>query len=118
MWTRADSGVTWKLARQLAAGSAQNHTFARRPVNADADFYAFWADGDARAPSASKLYFRNRAGDVYHLPTTMEADRAKAERVVPAGGQAAVERELPADWGATIRDGRRFVGSISLPSRP
>jgi len=83
IWTSADSGVTWKLAKQLTAGSSRNHTFARRPVNAHADFYALWADGNARAPSESSLYFCNRAGDVYRLPTKMEGETAKPETVVP-----------------------------------
>ena len=40
----------------------------RRPVNAHDDFYAFWADGHGRQPSASSLYFCTKAGDVYRLP--------------------------------------------------
>jgi BNR repeat-containing family member len=99
MWTSADSGVTWKLARQLTAGSARNHTYARRPVNAHADFYAFWADGDARAPSESSLYFCNRSGDVYHLPTSMKGAMAMPELVVPKHPTPAAAKTAPVPGG-------------------
>jgi hypothetical protein len=55
------------------------HTFAGRPVNADDDLYAFWADGHGREPSASSLYFCNKAGNVYRLPRTMTQDFAAPE---------------------------------------
>jgi len=74
MWTSDDQGVTWKKLRQLTSGSPFNHTFARRPVNAHDDFYAFWADGHGRQPSASSLYFCNKAGNVYRLPQLMTQD--------------------------------------------
>ena len=80
MWTSNDQGRTWKMARQLTSGSQRNHTYVRRPVHAHPDFYALWADGHARKPSESRLYFCNKAGDVFVLPAQMEADSAKPER--------------------------------------
>jgi len=80
MWTSGDQGRTWKMARQLTSGSQRNHTYVRRPVHAHPDFYALWADGHARKPSESRLYFCNKAGDVFVLPAKMEADSAKPER--------------------------------------
>lgn len=74
LWTSGDRGATWKKVRQLTSGSPFNHTFARRPVNAHDDFYAFWADGHGRQPSASNLYFCTKAGDVYRLPSVMTQD--------------------------------------------
>jgi len=74
MWTSDDQGATWKKVRQLTSASPFNHTFARRPVDAQDDFYAFWADGHGRQPSASSLYFCNKAGNVYRLPRSMTAD--------------------------------------------
>ncbi|RPJ37892.1 MAG: hypothetical protein EHM35_05765 [Planctomycetaceae bacterium] len=74
MWTSYDQGATWKKVRQLTSRSPFNHTFARRPVNAHDDFYAFWADGHGRQPSASSLYFCTRAGTVFRLPRTMTQD--------------------------------------------
>jgi len=81
MWTSADLGLTWTLARRLTHDSPYNHTYVRRTVNAHPDFYGFWADGHARQPSESRLYFCNQAGDVYRLPTHMDADFARPELV-------------------------------------
>ncbi|NQU24792.1 MAG: BNR-4 repeat-containing protein [Candidatus Nealsonbacteria bacterium] len=72
LWISRDRGTTWKKSKQLTHGSPYNHTYVRRPVNAHPDFYAFWADGHARKPSPSRLYFTNRAADrVQQLPTEM-----------------------------------------------
>jgi hypothetical protein len=81
MWVSSDQGQTWKMTRQLTRNSPRNHTYVRRPVNAHPDFYALWADGHARQPSESRLYFCNRAGDVFVLPARMEADSAPPERL-------------------------------------
>ncbi len=73
-----DQGRTWTKERQITRSSPRNHAYARRPVNAHDDFYAFWADGDPRKPSPSHLYFTNRSGDqVWELPYTMEGDLAQ-----------------------------------------
>ena len=71
MWESADGGRTWQMGRRLTEASTHNHTYVRRPVNAHPDFYAFWADGHGRRPSTSSLYFSNRDGDVFRLPSTM-----------------------------------------------
>jgi hypothetical protein len=81
MWTSNDQGATWKKAGQLTSDSPLNHNYARRPVNAHDDFYAFWADGHGRQPSASSLYFCNKAGAVYRLPQRMPGSFAQGERV-------------------------------------
>ncbi|HOW72652.1 MAG TPA: BNR-4 repeat-containing protein [Phycisphaerae bacterium] len=81
MWISRDQGKSWKLTRQMTTGSKYNHTYLRRPVNANPDFYGFWADGHARQPSDSRLYFCNQAGDVFRLPVTMSGDSAKPEKV-------------------------------------
>ena len=75
MWKSEDEGKTWAKVRDLTRNSALNHTYARRPVNAHPDFYAFWADGNALAPSESRLYFTNKTGDkVCVLPRLMTRD--------------------------------------------
>lgn len=84
MWISRDQGKSWKRVRRITAGSKYNHTYLRRPVNAHPDFCGFWADGHARQPSESRLYFCNQAGDVFRLPVTMSADFAKPERIPPA----------------------------------
>jgi hypothetical protein len=80
MWTSNDEGRTWKNVKQLTHDTQRNHTFARRPLNAHPDFYAFWADGNGREPSESCLYFTNQRGDhVWRLPARMDRDSAKPE---------------------------------------
>ncbi|HOA73766.1 MAG TPA: BNR-4 repeat-containing protein [Phycisphaerae bacterium] len=81
MWISTDQGRHWKMVRQMTSGSEYNHTFVRRPVNAHPDFYGFWADGHGRRPSDSRLYFCNKAGDVFRLPVVMTADSARPERI-------------------------------------
>lgn len=82
LWKSEDDGVTWREARQLTVDSPYNHTYARRPVNAHPDFYAFWADGNARRPSESRLYFCNRDGDVFQLPPVMTGPFARPKQLV------------------------------------
>lgn len=81
LWLSEDAGTTWKLARPMTKGSAMNHGYVRRPVNANPEFYGFWADGHGRKPSESHLYFCNQKGDVFRLPQTMSGDFAEPEKV-------------------------------------
>lgn len=83
MWVSSNQGQTWSKAKQLTAGSLLNHTYARRPVNAHPDFYAFWADGHGRQPSPSRLYFCNRAGEVFMLPPKMDGEFARPIPIAP-----------------------------------
>ena len=71
IWESLDNGVTWKKTRQLTHQSERNHSYARRPLNAHPDFYAFWADGHADTLSRSALYFTNQQGQVFQLPYDM-----------------------------------------------
>ncbi|MBN2153163.1 MAG: BNR-4 repeat-containing protein [Candidatus Lokiarchaeota archaeon] len=74
-WESRDGGKTWNRKRTLTSGSEYNHTYARKPVHADPAFMAFWADGDARKPSPSRLYFYDLSRDaVRQLPAEMEGD--------------------------------------------
>jgi len=77
MWTSRDQGKTWEKARQLTKASPYNHTYVRRPLNAHPGFYAFWADGHARQPSDSRLYFCDKAGSTRRLPPHMAAETLK-----------------------------------------
>ena len=82
MWTSRDLGGTWERVKQLTHDSKLNHTYVRKPVNAQPDFYALWADGDARQPSECHLYFTNQKGDhVWRLPDKMSGDMVSPEIV-------------------------------------
>ncbi len=83
MWLSKDKGGTWNKQRQLTSGSPYNHTYVRRPVDADPGFYGFWADGHGREPSLSRLYFCNSDGDVFMLPSSMENEMETPERIAP-----------------------------------
>lgn len=63
LWSSEDLGGTWHKIREVTSNSSHNHTFLRRPLGAHPDFAAFWADGHARQPSESHLWFCNAAGD-------------------------------------------------------
>lgn len=82
MWVSQDQGAHWTKTKQLTASSPRNHTYPRRPLNAHPDFYALWADGNARQPSESFLYFTDQSGrHVWRLPATMKDEFAKPEIV-------------------------------------
>ena len=77
LWRSKDEGKNWIKVRNITKNSLFNHSYARRPVNAHDDFYAFWADGDADHMSESKLYFTNRKGNkVWLLPYDMDTEFA------------------------------------------
>ncbi len=81
MWLSRDRGAKWEIAKILTHDSRYNHTYARKPVNAHADFYALWADGSALEPTPSSLYFATRDGKVFRLPGHMTTATAKPELV-------------------------------------
>ena len=86
VWASKDQGKTWRKERDVTSGSLRNHNYVRRPVNAHADFYAFWADGDPDRFSPSYLYFTNRAGSsVWRLPYDMAGESARPVAVKTAG---------------------------------
>ncbi|MCC5842830.1 MAG: BNR-4 repeat-containing protein [Verrucomicrobia bacterium] len=62
LWVSKDQGRTWRCERRVTQSSRYNHTFCRVPVNAHPEFHSFWADGHAREPSESSLYFCDREG--------------------------------------------------------
>lgn len=80
LWKSTNQGKTWK-SKPMTANSDYNHSYARRPVNAHDEFYAFWADGHGREKSVSHLYFSDKKGNVYQLPDQMDSDFAKPMKV-------------------------------------
>ena len=82
IWTSRNAGKSWKRTRTVTANSERNHSYARRPVNAHKDFYAFWADGNADKMSESHLYFTDKSGRrVWELPYNMDTEFAAPRRV-------------------------------------
>ena len=81
VWVSRDQGVLWQKVKQLTQDSERNHTYVRRPVNAHPDFYALWADGHGREPSASYLYFCDKSGTGRQLPRKMDDDFSRPEPV-------------------------------------
>ncbi len=82
LWESRDEGETWTKIRDITSRSERNQSYARRPVNANPDFYAFWADGNTDQLSESKLYFCNKSGDkVWGLPYDMKNNFEKPQRV-------------------------------------
>jgi len=82
LWRSRDEGVTWTKERQVTQKSTFNHSYARRPIAAADPFFAFWADGNPDAPSASRLYFTNSEGtQVWLLPERIPEIFAKPESV-------------------------------------
>lgn len=80
LWLSNDAGASWRKERDITQNSRYNHAYARRPVHAHPDFYAFWADGDPDRFSPSRLYFTNRSGDrVWVLPERMAETYAAPE---------------------------------------
>ena len=82
MWTSRDEGKTWTKFKQLTHDSKFNHTYPRRPVDANPQFYVLWADGYPLERSQSRLYFADREGrHVWRLPAKMDGEFAKPEIV-------------------------------------
>lgn len=82
LWSSRDEGGTWTRMRNVTAQSALNHNYAHRPVAAHDPFFAFWADGNPRQLSESRLYFSDSTGTRgWRLPYTMSGDTAEPEPV-------------------------------------
>ena len=76
-WLSKNRGESWLKQTQVTRGSDKNNTYVRRPVQVHKDFFAFWADGNARKPSESDLYFSDLEDNVFRLPRRMEGEMAR-----------------------------------------
>lgn len=81
MWKSQDGGRTWVKEKNLTFDSPRNHGYARRPLNANNGFYAFWADGNPEKMSKSCLYFCDKQGHVFKMPYDMNEEWEYPERV-------------------------------------
>jgi hypothetical protein len=80
-WVSRDQGRTWIVEKALTHDSRYNHTYARKPVNADPGFYALWADGSPLEATPSSLYFATREGKVFRLPEQISGPTANPVEV-------------------------------------
>jgi hypothetical protein len=104
VWESRDDGKTWEKKNQVTWNSTRNISYARRPLNANDDFYAYWADGDPDRLSESHLYFANRTGDVVReLPYNMEKEfqepaivsmNGRNKMNIPVVSQSAVKSQV------------------------
>ncbi|MFW6155853.1 MAG: hypothetical protein ACOC7J_00925, partial [Armatimonadota bacterium] len=82
VWRPEDAGESWEMLGQITKGSDYNHTYVRRPVNAHPNFAGLWADGHAREPSDSRLYFCDIDGEhAWRLPPKMEGEAEEPEAI-------------------------------------
>jgi len=84
LWASKDEGRTWTRRRTITEKSEFNHSYARRPRDAQDPFFAFWADGNPDQPSPSRMYFTDSKGEkLWRMPYTFPAgaDSIAPERV-------------------------------------
>lgn len=82
LWLSTNGGADWQKIRNITEKSTYNNSFVRKPVNAQKDFYAFWADGDAEKLSVSRLYFTNEKCErVWVLPYEMKKEFVKPLKI-------------------------------------
>lgn len=82
LWTSTDKGRSWTKTMNITSGSSYNNSYAKRPLNPDDEFYAFWSDGDAQKRSVSRILFTNRkCNKVWMLPYSMKKDFERPIRV-------------------------------------
>lgn len=99
VWVSNDEGQSWKKEQLLTSGSSRNHGYVRRPLNADNQFYAYWADGNSDRLSESHLYFANSNGTVYELPYNLKEETASPIKISSMGKTQAAP---PAEHGTKI----------------
>ncbi len=76
IWESYDEGATWEKIKDITYDSARNHSYARRPLSCNEDFYALWSDGNTDALSRCYLYYSTKQGDVYQMPYEFNGDLA------------------------------------------
>ena len=81
IWESKDEGKHWKRTKTITKNSEYSHSYVRRPVNFEAPFCFFWADGHSHDFSKCKLYFGDFDGNIWQLPYDMKEDYEKPVKV-------------------------------------
>lgn len=81
IWTSSDQGTSWAKTASLTRNSSMSHAYVRRPLQFQAPFCFFWADGHAHEFSKSELYFGDFEGNIWKLPYEMKQDREHPKQV-------------------------------------
>lgn len=69
VWVSQDGGTTWVKTKDLTTGSVRNQNYPRRVLGgAHSGFLTFWADGDGRKPSVSRLSYCDEDLNVFPMP--------------------------------------------------
>lgn len=80
LWKYATKKAKWELSNSLTKNSKTNHSYPRKPINYQADFQAFWADGNPRNASKSFFYISNNKGEVFQLPYQFKTQSIKLSK--------------------------------------
>lgn len=80
-WELSKKDTNWKFVKKVTQDSQVNHSYPRKPINFNPNFYAFWADGNPREKSVSNLYFSNQKGEVFKLPSKFEGEMFKVKKL-------------------------------------
>ena len=68
-WVSQDGGTTWTKTKNLTSGSVRNQNYPRRVLGgAHSGFLTFWADGDGRKPSVSRLSYCDENLNAFPMP--------------------------------------------------
>jgi hypothetical protein len=81
IWESIDQGETWKQYKTVTRRSSQNHSYVRRPIQAQDPFLYFWADGNPFQLSTSFLFFGDSHGHYRKLPYEMNSPFSKPKKM-------------------------------------
>jgi len=85
-WRSEDQGRSW-YKDQLTENSKSNHNYARKPLDAHEGFDTFWSDAATEKQPWSRLYFADKAGNVFVMPEKMTGNFEKPLQIRQAPKQ-------------------------------